>query len=74
MKGGVFKLNMHPREYFDKNPFHEDGKTRRSRSADKARSKSAPSDNKKHFRFSSPGKRVRFSIVLFVFLFSSKFF
>ena len=57
MKGGVFKLNMHPKEYFDRNPFREEGKVRRSRSADKERSKSAPSD-KKTFRYSSPGKKV----------------
>ena len=26
MKGGVFKLNMHPRDYFDRNPYQENGK------------------------------------------------
>ena len=48
---------MHPREYFDGNPFHEDGKTRKSRSAGQERSKSAPGD-KKPFKYSSPGKHV----------------
>lgn len=68
MKAGVFKLNMHPKDYFDRNPFHEDGKGGRNRSEHRERSKSAPSD-KKPFRFSSPGKTVRFS---FVFNFSKK--
>jgi len=53
-KAGVFKLNMHPKEYFDKNPFLEDGKVKGG--GDKERSKSAPSDTKP-FKPSSPGKK-----------------
>ena len=63
MKGGVFKLNMHPREYFDGNPFLEDGKGGKRRGEAKERSKSAPSD-KKPFKYSSPGKAVRLKIPL----------
>jgi hypothetical protein len=58
MKAGVFKLNMHPKAFFNGNPFHEDGKGGKSRDEDKERSKSAPSD-KKPFKCSSPGKSVR---------------
>ena len=59
MKAGVFKLNMHPKEFFDRNPFHEDGKGGKNRGEGRERSKSAPSD-KKPFKYSSPGKAVRF--------------
>ena len=58
MKAGAFKLNMHPKEYFDRNPFHDDGKGPKSRGDDGERSKSAPTD-KKVFKYSSPGKSVR---------------
>ncbi|CAF1169496.1 unnamed protein product [Adineta ricciae] len=57
MKAGVFKLNMHPKEYFDRNPFHDDGKGGKRRGEEKERSRSAPSD-KKPFKFSSPGKSL----------------
>ncbi len=57
MKAGVFKLNMRPREYFDRNPYHEDGKGGKNRGESKERSKSAPS-SKKPFKYSSPGKSV----------------
>ncbi|CAF0724331.1 unnamed protein product [Rotaria sp. Silwood1] len=57
MKAGVFKLNMHPTEYFDRNPYRDDGKSRKSRSDARERSKSAPSD-KKPFKYSSPGKSL----------------
>ena len=57
MKAGVFKLNMHPREYFDRNPYHDDGKGGKNRGQEKERSRSAPSD-KKPFKYSSPGKTV----------------
>ncbi len=56
MKGGAFKLNMHPKEFFDRNPYHEDGKTGK-KPEEKERSQSAPSD-KKPFKYSSPGKSV----------------
>lgn len=59
MKGPVFRLNMHAKEYFDRNPFIDDGKGGRRRGEAKERSKSAPSD-KKPFKFSSPGKKVLF--------------
>jgi hypothetical protein len=58
MKAGVFKLNMHPREYFDRNPFHEQGKGGKNRVGSGERSKSASSD-KRPFKYSSPGKTVR---------------
>ncbi len=51
MKAGVFKLNMHPKEYFDRNPFIDDGKGGRKR-GDIERSRSAPSDKKKPFKYS----------------------
>lgn len=57
MKAGVFKLNMHPKEYFDRNPFREEGKGGKRSSEEKERSRSAPSD-KKPFKYSSPGKSV----------------
>ncbi|CAF0948500.1 unnamed protein product [Rotaria sp. Silwood1] len=57
LKAGVFKLNMHPKEYFDRNPFHEDGKGGKGRDEEKQRSSSAPTD-KKVFKFSSPGKSL----------------
>jgi hypothetical protein len=60
MKGPVFKLNMRPKEYFDRNPYHDDGKGAKHRGDGKERSKSAPSD-KRPFKYSSPGKKV-FSI------------
>ena len=58
MKNGVFKLNMHPKDYFDRNPFGDDGKGPKPRPEEKERPKSAPSD-KKPFKYSSPGKKVR---------------
>jgi hypothetical protein len=58
MKAGVFKLNMHPKEYFDRNPFHEEGKGGKNRGGTGERSKSASSD-KRPFKYSSPGKTVR---------------
>lgn len=57
MKAGVFKLNMHPKDYFDRNPYRDDGKGAKHRSEPKERSKSAPSD-RKVFKYSSPGKPV----------------
>jgi hypothetical protein len=69
MKAGVFKLNMHPKEYFDRNPFHEDGKGGKHRSEAKERSKSAPSD-RKPFKFSSPPKSVCYIEEKFLFKFS----
>ncbi|CAF1195611.1 unnamed protein product [Rotaria sordida] len=57
MKAGVFKLNMHPTEYFNGNPYRDDGKGRKSRGDTKERSKSAPS-GKKPFKYSSPGKSL----------------
>ena len=57
MKAGVFKLNMHPTEFFNRNPFQDDGKGGKGRSAAKERSTSAPSD-KRPFKYSSPGKAV----------------
>jgi hypothetical protein len=75
MKAGVFKLNMHPREYFDRNPFIDDGKGGRRRGEIKGRSKSAQS-SKRPFKYSSPGKQVCFEILsqkyfLFISFFSS---
>ncbi len=56
MKGASFKLNMHPKEYFDRNPFLDDGKGGKAHE-EKERSRSAPSD-RKPFKCSSPGKKV----------------
>lgn len=57
MKAGVFKLNMHPKEYFNGNPYRDDGKGAKHRRDQADRSKSAPSD-RKVFKYSSPGKSV----------------
>lgn len=57
LKAGVFKLNMHPKEYFDRNPFHDDGKGGRKGGNTEERSRSAPTD-KKVFKYSSPPKSV----------------
>lgn len=57
LKAGSFKLNMHPKEYFDRNPFRDDGKGGKSRGEGKERSKSAPSD-RKPFKYSSPPKTI----------------
>ncbi|CAF4707589.1 unnamed protein product, partial [Rotaria magnacalcarata] len=57
LKAGVFKLNMHPKDFFDRNPFHEDGKGGKAGGGDKERSHSAPGDNKV-FKYSSPGKSL----------------
>ena len=53
-KGGAFRLNMHPRAYFDANPYNSDKLAKRSGSA------SLPSkkDDVKPFKPSSPGKKV----------------
>ena len=53
MKGGAFRLNMHPQEYFDGNPFRLDKALPPVR-------KSAPAGPKdlKPFKPSSPGKMV----------------
>lgn len=59
---------MHPKEYFDRNPFRDDGKGGKSRGEGKERSKSAPSD-RKPFKYSSPPKTVRY----FYFLSSINF-
>ncbi|CAF3963581.1 unnamed protein product [Adineta steineri] len=57
LKAGVFRLNMHPKAYFDRNPFGGDGKFVKSRGEPKERSKSAPSD-RKPFKYSSPPKSI----------------
>ncbi|CAF1255227.1 unnamed protein product [Rotaria magnacalcarata] len=57
MKAGVFKLNMHPKDYFYTNPFRDDGKGAKHHGEAKERSKSAPFD-KKPFKYSSPGKSL----------------
>jgi hypothetical protein len=60
---------MRPREYFDRNPFIDDGKGGRRRADIKDRSRSAPS-GRKPFKFSSPGKTVRIEILFSTFPFS----
>ncbi|XP_045212300.2 UPF0602 protein C4orf47 homolog isoform X1 [Mercenaria mercenaria] len=52
-KGGAFKLNMHPRAYFDVNPYNSDKLPKRSSSAGIASRK----DDSKPFKPSSPGKK-----------------
>jgi hypothetical protein len=72
MKAGVFKLNMHPKEYFDRNPFQDNTRGGKNRGESKERSRSAPS-NKKTFKYSSPGKSVcsisYLTIKTFIFFF-----
>ena len=53
-KGGAFKLNMHPRAYFDPNPYVSDRPGRRGGSAGLPTKK----DDSKPFKPSSPGKKV----------------
>ncbi|XP_052264924.1 UPF0602 protein C4orf47 homolog isoform X1 [Dreissena polymorpha] len=52
-KGGPFKLNMHPRAYFDGNPYNSDKLPKRSSSATLPSKK----DDSKPFKPSSPGKK-----------------
>lgn len=52
-KGGAFKLNMHPRAYFDANPYASDRPGKRGGSAGLPSKK----DDSKPFKPSSPGKR-----------------
>ncbi|WAQ97604.1 CD047-like protein, partial [Mya arenaria] len=52
-KGGAFKLNMHPRAYFDGNPYNSDKLAKRSSSATLPSKK----DDSKPFKPSSPGKK-----------------
>lgn len=47
---------MHPKEFFNRNPFGDDGKGGKGRE-EKERSHSAPSD-RKPFKYSSPPKSV----------------
>ncbi len=68
MKGGAFKLNMHPKDYFDLNPYRYEGKGGKTHE-EKERSRSAPTD-KKPFKFSSPGK----SVCLIPFFFNRKIY
>lgn len=51
IKGGAFKLNMHPRTYFDENPYRSDRPSRPG-----AREAERPKDVKP-FKPSSPGKK-----------------
>ncbi|XP_074648316.1 cilia-and flagella-associated protein 96-like [Tubulanus polymorphus] len=50
MKGGSFKLNMHPRAYFDLNPYHTDKPLPPKKSGDKKK------EDLKPFKPSSPPK------------------
>lgn len=52
-KGGPFKLNMHPRAYFDINPYSSDKLPKRGGSATLPSKK----DDSKPFKPSSPGKK-----------------
>jgi len=61
---------MHPKDYFNHNPFGDDGKGGKNRSEEKERSRSAPTD-KKPFKYSSPGKSV---CLIFFVLFNYLFF
>lgn len=53
MRAGAFKLNMHPRAFFDVNPYNSDRLSKRSLSANLPSKK----DNSKPFKPSSPGKK-----------------
>ena len=52
LKGGAFKLNMHPTTYFDGNPFKSD------RPLPPAKSEKSAKPDVKPFRPSHPGKKV----------------
>lgn len=52
-KGGAFRLNMHPRAYFDGNPYSSDRAGKRGGSATLPTKK----DDSKPFKPSSPGKK-----------------
>ena len=54
MKGGSFKLNMHPRDYFDENPYKTDKPLPPVRKATPTKEPTKP------FRPSNPGKLVIF--------------
>ena len=56
LKGGAFRLNMHPRTYFDSNPYHAD----RPLGPPKKTSPKLPAV--KPFKPSSPAKKVKNSI------------
>ena len=52
MKGGAFKLNMAPKEYFDENPFRSDKPLPPAKKLPSAKETAKP------FRPSNPGKIV----------------
>ena len=54
LKGGSFKLNMHPKDLFDENPFRSDKPLPNIKKTD------APPKDVKPFKPSSPGKNVIF--------------
>lgn len=54
MKGGPFKLNLYPREYFDLNPYHEE------EGQPPAKKEAQRTQIQPPFKPSSPGKQVRF--------------
>lgn len=53
LKGDSFKLNMHPKSYFDSNPYHTDKPMSRKGSASITKKLDGPK-----FKPSNPGKRV----------------
>merc|ERR1712178_470301 len=52
MRGGSFKLNMHPKDYFDENPFRSD------KPIPPERKSAPPREGSKPFRPSNPGKSL----------------
>lgn len=59
MKGGAFKLNMHPTDYFDENPYRGD------RPLPPAKKQSDHKIDVKPFKPSSPGKNVTIIIMCY---------
>ena len=60
MKGGAFKLNLHPTTYFDGNPYRSD----RGLGPPKKTGRKLPPV--KPFKQSSPAKKVNAMFILFV--------
>ena len=67
LKGDSFKLNMHPKAYFDANPYHTDKPMSRKGSG----SITKKIDGAK-FKPSSPGKRVC-HIIMCIIIISKKY-
>lgn len=58
MKGGVFRLNLHPKEYFERNPYKLDVPLPPVKTTDVKKNFTVP------FKPSSPSKKV--SVIMYV--------